>query len=134
MEVKGQLHASEVLILQRSIHRNFILDAPLVPKKKVCLKFTLHTSFAFTVFHHTRRQHSEKTIKNMDKELNRKLQRWSKFKIQRNNVFFWADSVTTGYSLASRRHFLISYRPRSHFIGTWVSKISICLNTTIFTR
>jgi hypothetical protein len=38
MEVRGQLHTSEVLSLQRSIHRNFILYAPLVPQgKKKCV-------------------------------------------------------------------------------------------------
>ena len=71
MEVSGQLQTSEVLILQRSMYRNFILYAPLVLQKKkiVCLKST------FRFHHHMSRQRLEKPVTNMENELNRKLHR-----------------------------------------------------------
>ena len=71
MEVSGQFHTSEVLILQRSIYRYFILYAPLVlqEKKNVCLKST------FRFHHHMSRHHLEQPVADMEKEVNRKLHR-----------------------------------------------------------
>ena len=60
----------EVLLLQRSIYRNFILYTPLVlqEKRNVCLKST------FRFHHHMSRQHLEQPVAKMENELNWKLQ------------------------------------------------------------